>query len=139
VPDRLSYKWFGLLLKQYLLLLRYRTDSLVTKDMTYLFICLALGLLCAISNCNFLEIVTLCGIILLLTFLLESSGLFTKEYSKTITYDNIQFIKPEEKKQLLQHLKNSTGLNITRFEILNIDFVKDAATITIYYIDPIEP
>jgi len=114
-------------------MLRYRTESLVTKDMTYLFICLSLGLLCAISRCNLLEIIILCLIIVLLTFLLEGRWLIKKEHSMTLVYDNIALIKTDQSEALLKDLKLRTGLNITRFEIQHIDFLKDATNITIYY------
>jgi len=115
-------------------MLRYRTESLLTTDMTYLFICLALGLLCAISSCNLLEIITLCVIIIVLTFLLEHTSITKKEVAKTIKYDNIHLIKHGEEQAMLADLEMRTGLNITRFEITEIDFLKDASTLIIYYL-----
>lgn len=115
-------------------MLRYRTESLLTRDMTYLFICLAIGLLCAISSCNLLEIITLCAIIITITFIIENSSSSTKEISKIINYDNIHLIKAGEEAGLLHDLKSRTGLNVTRFEITQIDFLKDSSTIIIYYL-----
>jgi hypothetical protein len=114
-------------------MLRYRTESLLTKDMTYLFICLAFGLLTAISNCNALEIGSLCGFILIFTFLLESKRFNTKIQTKNIVYDNINLIIPQKNEELINDLKIRTGLKITHVTIKDIDFLKDATTITIFY------
>ena len=114
-------------------MLRYRTESISTKDMTYLFLVIAIGLLSAISKGGWDELALLNGIILLATFLLESNWLIKKEFTKTITYDNISLITPEKRAELLTDLKKRTGFNIHRIEIQEIDFLKDATRMTVYY------
>lgn len=114
-------------------ILRYRTEGISAKDMTYLFLSIALGLLSSVSKGNFIEICLLCGTILLVIFLLESKLLMLKESSQTIYYDNIQLIKNSAKEELLADLKQRTDLDIQRFKIEEIDFLKDACRITIYY------
>ena len=114
-------------------MLRYRTESISTKDMTYLFLVIAIGLLSAISKGGWDELALLNGIILLLTFLLESNWLIKKEFTKMIQYEKIELILPEKRQELIQDLKNRTGLNIHRVEIQEIDFLKDATRMTIYY------
>ena len=114
-------------------ILRYRTEGISAKDMTYLFLSIALGLLSSVSKGNFIEICLLCGTILLVIFLLESKLLMLKESSQTIYYDNIQLIKNSAKEELLADLKLRTDLDIQRFKIEEIDFLKDACRITIYY------
>lgn len=114
-------------------MLRYRTEIISTKDMTYLFLVIAIGLLSAISKGGWDELALLNGIILLLTFLLESNWLIKKEFTKMIQYEKIELILPEKRQELIQDLKNRTGLNIHRVEIQEIDFLKDATRMTIYY------
>jgi Domain of unknown function (DUF4956) len=114
-------------------MLRYRTESISTKDMTYLFLVIAIGLLSAISKGGWDELALLNGIILLLTFLLESNWLIKKEFTKMIQYEKIELILPEKRQELIQDLKNRTGLNIHRVEIQEIDFLKDATRMTVYY------
>ena len=116
-------------------ILRYRTEGLCTKDMTYLFISIAIGLLTAVGSQNYLEIGLFCAIIIGLVFLLESSLLFSRESSKTIFYDSIILIKPENKEDLITELKQKTGLNIHRLKIESIDFLKDSCTIIVYFYD----
>lgn len=114
-------------------MLRYRTESISTKDMTYLFLVIAIGLLSAISKGGWDELALLNGIILTLTFLLESNWLIKKEFTKNIVYDNINLITPEKRTELLTDLKKRTGFNVHRVEIQEIDFLKDATRMTIYF------
>lgn len=114
-------------------MLRYRTESISTKDMTYLFLVIAIGLLSAISKGGWDELALLNGIIIFVTFLLESNLLIKKEFTKTIQYDNINLISLEKRNELVEDLKNRTGLSIHRVEIQEIDFLKDATRMTIYY------
>lgn len=114
-------------------MLRYRTESISTKDMTYLFLVIAIGLLSAISKGGWDELALLNGIILIATFLLESNWLIKKEFTKNIVYDNINLITPEKRTELLTDLKKRTGFNVHRVEIQEIDFLKDATRMTIYF------
>lgn len=114
-------------------MLRYRTESISTKDMTYLFLVIAIGLLSAISKGGWDELALLNSIILIATFLLESNWLIKKEFTKNIVYDNINLITPEKRTELLVDLKKRTGFNVHRVEIQEIDFLKDATRMTIYF------
>lgn len=116
-------------------ILRYRTEGISAKDMTYLFLSIALGLLTAVSKVSWMEQSVICSVILLLTFLLESNLLMKKESSKTVLYDNINLAGAQAQQELLDDLRKRTGLNIHRYEILEIDFLKDACRITIYYFE----
>lgn len=116
-------------------ILRYRTEGISAKDMTYLFLSIALGLLTAVSKVSWMEQAVICAVILLLTFLLESNLLMKKESSKIVYYDNINLASENSQQELLEDLRKRTGLNIHRYEILEIDFLKDACRITIYYFE----
>ena len=114
-------------------ILRYRTEGIAAIDMTYLFLSIALGLIAAISNGNWVEISLICSTILAVTFALESSFFHKKECSLKIHYDNASLIHFQEKETLLQDLRTRTGLPIHRFVIHEIDFLKDTCFINIYY------
>ncbi len=114
-------------------MLRYRTENISTKDMTYLFLVIAIGLLSAISKGGWDELALLNSIILILTFLLESNWLIKKEFTKTLVYDKIELITLEKRQDLIQDLKTRTGLNIHRVELQEIDFLKDATRVIVYY------
>ncbi len=114
-------------------MLRYRTEGLSAKDMTYLFVVIAMGLISAVSNGSWIQVALLNGLILFMVQLLEGNWLIRREYSKTVTYDRIGLIVPKSRPELLQDLRSRTGLPIHRADIQDIDFLKDAARVTVYY------
>jgi hypothetical protein len=114
-------------------MLRYRTENISAKDMTYIFIVIALGLIMAISKATWIELLALGGFIILLTLLFESNLLIRQEISQTIFYDRIDLIQPASREALLEDLRNRTGLSISRIEIGNIDLLRDTVKITIFY------
>lgn len=121
-------------------MLRYRTEDISIKDMTYLFLVIALGLVSAVIKVKNADdifenlfLIFINGIVLLITYLLESSVLMKKETMKQLTYENIELIKPERREDLIADLKTRTGINIHRLSIHKIDFLKDSAVIKIYY------
>ncbi len=114
-------------------MLRYRTEGISTKDMTYLFITIALGLITAISNGSLAELGLMNAILLGFTAILESNILIQKEQTKGIIYDKINLITPDKKQELIDDLRQRTGLNIQRVEINHYDFLKDSCQLTIFY------
>ncbi|MGV3631638.1 MAG: DUF4956 domain-containing protein [Bacteroidota bacterium] len=114
-------------------MLRYRTEGLSMKDMTYLFLVIAMGLVTAVGAGQWWEIALLNIIIIGITYLLESNLLMKKEHSKIIQYENIELIKPGRQEELKLDLEMRTGLKINRIDINSIDFLKDTALITVHY------
>jgi Domain of unknown function (DUF4956) len=113
-------------------MLRYRTEGISMKEMTYLLIAIALGLINAIGL-NLLPISVFNLIIIVFIFILDHPIVFKQEVSKSIIYENIELIKPDDEQLLLEDLRKRTGINIHRFTITSIDFLKDATSINIYY------
>jgi hypothetical protein len=123
-------------------MLRYRTEDLSIKDMTYLFLVIAIGLMTAVIKLEdiayyyeFVFIICTNGFVLLLTYLLESNLLMKQETAKQIIYENIELIKPEKRAELMADLETRTGLKINRISIGKIDFLKDTALIKIYFFE----
>ncbi len=116
-------------------ILRYRTEGISIKDMTYLFLCIAVGLITAVAKGGWDELLLINLIIIVVTTLLETGVIMKKENGKTILYENIEMIKPENHEKLLEDLRTRTGYDIHRFNIVKIDFLKDMATLRIYYFD----
>jgi hypothetical protein len=114
-------------------ILRYRTEGISAKDMTYLFLNIAIGLLTAVSIGSMLDIFFICIIISFVVFILESGLVIKQETSKVIYYDNIKLVHESQKELLLDDLKNRTGLDVQRFIVNDIDFLKDCCKITVYY------
>ncbi len=113
-------------------MLRYRTEGISMKDMTYLFIFIAVGLISAIQL-ELYELGVINGVIIIFTFLLDSRIIMKRESSKEIKYENIELIQPEKNELLLEDLRKRTGLNVHRVEIEEINFLRDSANIKIYY------
>ena len=116
-------------------IMRYRSEDISIKDLTYLFLVIAIGLITAISKGGWDELSLINAIILVVTLLLETNLLMKRELGKSIQYENIEMIKPENHEKLLQDLRTRTGLDIHRFSITKVDFLRDMATIRIYYYD----
>jgi hypothetical protein len=116
-------------------MLRYRTEGISMKDMTYLFLVIAIGLITAVAPGTWLEILLLNLFLLVFTFLLESNILMRKESSKIIQYDNIDMIQPDRREELIRDLEKRTGIKINRISIHKTDFLRDSATIQLYYYD----
>ena len=113
-------------------MLRYRTEDISIKDMTYLFLSIALGMMSSVTKGDW-EPAIVSAIILLVTFILDSKYVLNKEMYKNILYENIEMIKPENHVALMEDLKKRTGLNIHRIAVGKVDFLRDMATIRIYY------
>lgn len=114
-------------------MIRYRTEGISAKDMTYLFLVIALALIMAIAKGSWDDLSLLSGILIVVTALLESNILIKKEHNKSIVYDNTQLILPEQQAELLADLRLRTGLPIHRVDIKNIDFLKNTANLTVFY------
>jgi len=113
--------------------LRYRTEGIGPKDMTYLFLSISIGLLTAIGPPDGIEIVLFCFVIIALTYILENSLWGKKEVSKTIIFDSLDYINQSKQSELMKELKSKIGIEIHRLSVDNIDYLKDSCTITIYY------
>lgn len=116
-------------------IIRYRTDAMPIKEMTYLFIVIGLSVINALSNkkISYAELIFTNSAIIVLVFILEKIWLLKHEIQKTIIYDNIELIKLQNHDKLLADLQQRTGLIINRVEVGNLDFLKDSAKIKIFY------
>jgi hypothetical protein len=111
--------------------LRYRTEGLSSRDVTYLFLSIAIGLLTAVSKGTAADIALLNGIILAVVAVIDSNFLQKKQFSKKVVYDNLELIKDLPK--LREDLAAKTGLQIHKVEVLELDLIRDSAILTIYY------
>ena len=116
-------------------ILRYRTNPIPIKEMTYLFIVITIGVINALSNSEVsLAALLFTNIALVsLTYFLETYWQKNLLARITIEYEKIENIKPEKRDTLLADLKERTGLNIQSFEFRRINFLRDTARIRIYY------
>lgn len=114
-------------------LLRFRTETLTTKDMTYLFIMMAVGLINSVMKGSYLEIGGINLAIAAVVYAVDGNQLMRNQKIKIVEYDKIENIRPEQHQQLINDLRERTGLNIKKTTIEQIDLVKNRAIIKIYY------
>tara|TARA_Y100000994_G_scaffold117829_1_gene96746 strand:- start:1029 stop:1670 length:642 start_codon:yes stop_codon:yes gene_type:complete len=116
-------------------IIRYRTDPIPIKEMTYLFLVIGVSVVNALANkkISHAELLFANLVIVFVTYGMERLWLLKHESRKNIVYEKIDLIVPEKKEELLADLQKRTGINILRFEIKKIDFLRDVANICIYY------
>lgn len=118
-------------------ILRYRTNPVPIKEMTYLFVVIGTSVINSISDqyIPYSEILFSNIVIIIILYLLEFAFLLSHESSKRILYEKIDLIKEENREELLKDLRRRTGINIHRVDINSINFLRDTARIVIYYYD----
>ena len=116
-------------------IIRYRTDPIPIKEMTYLFLVIGISVVNALANkkISYSELVFANFMIVGVTLGLERVWLLKHESRKNIIYEKINLIKPENHAELILDLKDRTGINVVRVEIRKIDFLKDIAYLRIFY------
>ena len=115
-------------------MLRYRTESISIKEMTYLFLVTAVALLTSVGQMSLIELSILNGIICLIAFLIDSS-VFVKRYEvQSVCYERIENITPQNQATLIDDLKQRTGLNVVAVDIEHIDFLRDVAQLKVSYL-----
>ena len=113
-------------------IMRYRTDTMPVREMTYLFIIISLAVVNALaSTMPILELV-LTNIIVILAIIICEWRLKT-ESVKLIQYDKIELITPDKREELIEDLKKRTGLDITKVEVGAIDFLRDMTVLRVHY------
>lgn len=117
-------------------IIRYRTNPVPIKEMTYLFVIIGVSVINSLANqkMSYAEIVGANIIIVTTIYIIERVWFRENTLSKTIVYEKIENIKPEMHDLLVQDLEERTGLTITEIEIGKIDFLKDTTSITIKYL-----
>ena len=115
-------------------ILRYRTDPIPIKEMTYLFIVITIGVINALSGDEVAYSALLFTNITLvaLTYFLETYWQNNNLIPRTVEYEIIENIKPENREKLVQDLEKRIGLQIKEFEIRRINFLRDTVRIKIY-------
>ena len=132
-------------------IIRYRTETVPIREMTYLFIIIAVAAINGLStvykivtsteglpcNCLSLHDVGICALtnalIIALLFALEQAKSLPRTATKLIQYDKIKLIVPQKREKLILDLKERTGLDIIDIEIGQIDFLKDSAFVKLIY------
>ncbi len=116
-------------------ILRYRTDALPVREMTYLFAIIGISVINSLSNQRIspAELLTTNALFVILFWVLETT-LFIRHYStKLVIYEKIDLIKPSRREEMIADLRERTGLDISRVEVGQVDFLKDIAFVKVFY------
>ena len=114
--------------------IRYRTETVPVREMTYLFVIITVAVINGLAlNISYMELlvanILLIGLIALLEFIPSKH----RKASRVVLYDRIENIKPENRKALIEDLETRLGHKITSVEVGHVDFLKDAAYIKVNY------
>lgn len=115
--------------------LRYRADEMPAREMTYLFVFIALPIMNSVlvPDRAFLQLALSNALVIAVLFVLERGWGFGAEASKRVVYDRIELVRPARREELLADLRQRTGLNVTSVEIRRIDLLRDTAELQITY------
>ena len=128
---------FGFGLFAVFAILRYRTDPIPIKEMTYLFIVITIGVINALSanNVAFSEVLFANAAIVVLTYFLERYWVNNLLKSKAIVYGELDKISPEKNQELIDELSEKTGLSLLRAKVGRVNFKSNRVNIRVYYKD----
>ena len=134
--------------------IRYRTETVPIREMTYLFVIIALAAVnglapiyklsgivtehphYVLSTGGILVTVLANALVVLLIWVLESERLLKHTSTKLVQYDRIELIVPERRAELVADLEKRVGVKVDNLEVVHVDFLKDSAFIKIYYTLP---
>lgn len=114
-------------------IMRFRTEGLPVREMTYLFSIVALSVINALTESSYVEFVLVNCIVFLAVWFFDNKLFLRQLNTKLIQYDKIELILPEKRQELLNDLEKRTGLKIKHIKLGAVDFLRDTAIIKIYY------
>lgn len=115
-------------------IIRYRTESVPIREMTYLFFLVALSVVNGMAQKLSIAELAAANIIFVIAVSIAESNLLAKHVScKYVRYDNIALITPDKREEMIADLKKRLGVNVIAVEVGSIDFLKDSALIKVYY------
>lgn len=119
-------------------IIRYRTDTIEIKEMTYLFAVVCIAILNALSNnetIHYSQLIFINVAILTTIYVLERKFFGNAVKSCYMVYEKIQLIHQQQKSELKKDLVERTGLNIVNIDVKKVNFLNDTVELTVYYRD----
>jgi len=115
-------------------MIRYRTETVPIREMTYLFMLIGISVINGLAmSVSYAELFVTNLIFILMTWFVEYNKIIKHTAYKVILYEKIQLVVPAREQELIEDLKKRTGLDINKVEVGNIDFLRDVAYIKVYY------
>lgn len=115
-------------------IIKYRTEQVPIREMTYLFVIIAVAAINGLATrLSYFELIVTNMIFIATLAICENTTWMKHVASKLVTYDNVALLNPEREEELKADLEKRLGLKIIRIEVGNVDFLKDSAILKIYY------
>ncbi len=113
-------------------IMRYRTDAMPVREMTYLFVVLCLSVVNALaSTMPLVELLITNLIIIIVVWFFEH--LLKVVPCKLIQYDRLELVKPDRREELIEDIRERTGLDVITVEVGGLDMLRDMAVVKVYY------
>ena len=115
-------------------MIRYRTETVPIREMTYLFVIIGISVINGLAMTHgYINLLIINALFILLIWIFDGNKALKHQAAKIILYDKIELVKLGKEEALMADLKERTGLNIFKLEIGHIDFLRDVAYIKVYY------
>ena len=114
--------------------IRYRTETVPVREMTYLFVIIATSVINGLAlNISYVELFVANALIFLLIWAMESRVLLRHTSAKLVIYEKIQLITPERREEMIADLEQRLGHKVEKVEVGHVDFLRDVAFVKVYY------
>ncbi len=114
--------------------IRYRTETVPVREMTYLFVIIATSVINGLAlNISYVELIVANALIFALIWAMESRVLLRHTSAKLVIYEKIQLITPERREELIADLEQRLGHKVNKVEVGHVDFLRDVAFVKVYY------
>ncbi|MCD1645779.1 DUF4956 domain-containing protein [Marinobacter adhaerens] len=114
-------------------MLRYRTEALGIKEMTYLFLVIAMALLAAVGTMHHLELVLLNMLVIVLALVLETRVLLPRHSEREVEYEKIENVHRDRRELLIADLRERTGLDVFRVDVVSVSYLRDTAMLRMHF------
>lgn len=115
-------------------MIRYRTETVAIREMTYLFVIIGISAVNGLSmDVDYTTLLVANLLFIAIIWVLESNKFVKHTSTKIVLYEKIALVKPDKYNEMIADLKDRTGLNITKVEVGHIDFLRDVAFLKVYY------
>ena len=114
-------------------MLRYRTEALGIKEMTYLFLVIAMALLAAVGTMHHLELVCLNLLVIVLALVLETRVLLPRHSEREVEYEKIENVHRDRRELLIADLRDRTGLDVFRVDVVSVSYLRDTALLRMHF------
>ena len=115
-------------------IIRYRTESMPVREMTYLFVLIALSVINALAvTLSYAELLVTNLIFIVFIRVSEDNRWISHVSCKLVLYDRVDLVLPERRAELIEDLQRRTGLTVVKVEVGAMDFLHDTAMLKVYY------